>query len=117
DEGDGDGWNRASLLFDTLGPGELLEVPAASLLNRLFHEEGVQVLGERPLRFGCSCSRERVASMLRSLGGEEARAAVVDGRAEVRCEFYGERDHFDPDEFEAPLAQPEPTSDAPTGLQ
>src|SRR5690606_10455091 len=83
DEGDGDGWNRASLLFDTLGPGELLEVPAASLLNRLFHEEGVQVLGERPLRFGCSCSRERVASMLRSLGGEEARAAVVDGRAEV----------------------------------
>lgn len=117
DEGDGDGWNRASLLFDTLGPGELLELPAATLLHRLFHEEGVQILGGRPLRFGCSCSRERVSSMLRSLGGEEARAAVLDGRAEVRCEFCGERYHFDPEEIEALLAQPEPTSDAPAGLQ
>lgn len=117
DEGDGDGWNRASLLFDTLGPGELLELPAATLLHRLFHEEGVQVLGGRELRFGCSCSRERVSSMLRSLGGEEARAAVLDGCAEVRCEFCGERYHFAPEEIEALLAQPEPTSDAPAGLQ
>src|SRR5690606_31064601 len=44
DEGDEDGWNRASMLFDTLGEAELLDLPAATLLRRLFHEEGVQAL-------------------------------------------------------------------------
>lgn len=117
DEGDEDGWNRASLLFDTLGPLELLELPAATLLHRLFHEEGVQALGEQSLRFGCSCSRERVSSMLRSLGADEARAALIGGRAEVRCEFCGERYHFDPEEIEDLLAQPHPNSQPPASLQ
>src|SRR5690606_8289028 len=80
DEGDEDGWNRASMLFDTLGEAELLELSAATLLQRLFHEEGVQALGQKPLRFACSCSRQRVAAMLHSLGADEARAAVIDGR-------------------------------------
>jgi len=117
DEGDQDGWNRAGALFDTLGHAELLDAPAATLLRRLFHEEGVHVLGERPLRFGCSCSRERVSSMLRSLGEDEARAALIGGRAEVRCEFCGERYHFNPDEIEALFAQPAPTSEPPSRLQ
>ena len=117
DEGDDDGWNRAGALFDTLQAGELLELPAATLLRRLFHEEGVEVLGERPLRFGCSCSRERVSAMLQSLGEDEARAALIDGRAEVRCEFCGERYHFDPDEIEALFSQPAPTSEPPASLQ
>jgi molecular chaperone Hsp33 len=117
DEGDEDGWNRAGALFDTLSHGELLALPAATLLRRLFHEEGVQVLGERPLRFGCSCSHERVASMLQSLGEEEARAALIDGRAEVRCEFCGTRYHFDPDEIEALFSQPAATSEPPGRLQ
>lgn len=117
DEGDEDGWNRASALFDTLQPGELLDLPAATLLHRLFHEEGVQVLGERPLRFGCSCSRERVSAMLRSLGEDEARAALIDGRAEVRCEFCGERYHFDPDEIEGLFDLPDANSASPASLQ
>jgi len=117
DEGDEDGWNRAGALFDTLTQDELLALPAATLLRRLFHEEGVEVLGERPLRFGCSCSHERVSSMLRSLGEDEARAALIGGRAEVRCEFCGERYHFDPDEIEALFAQPAPTSEPPRRLQ
>src|SRR5690606_18760419 len=57
DEGDEDGWNRAVMLFDTLRPDELLQWPAETLLARLFPEEGVRLLGERPLRFACSCSR------------------------------------------------------------
>src|SRR5690606_41828414 len=47
DEGDADGWPRAGALFDTLATGELLELPAATLLRRLFHEEGVEAMGER----------------------------------------------------------------------
>ena len=77
DEGDSDGWNRAGALFDTLQADELLAVPGSQLLHRLFHEEQPAILAERTLRFTCSCSRERVAVMLQSLGGEEARAAPV----------------------------------------
>ncbi|HCR34007.1 MAG TPA: heat-shock protein Hsp33, partial [Stenotrophomonas sp.] len=39
DEGDDDGWARASALFDTLGKAELLATPAEQMLHRLFHEE------------------------------------------------------------------------------
>ena len=100
DEGDSDGWNRAGALFDTLQADELLAVPGSQLLHRLFHEEQPAILAERTLRFACSCSRERVAVMLQSLGGEEARAALTDGQAEVRCEFCGQRHLFSSDQIE-----------------
>lgn len=114
---DGDGWTRASALFDTLGGDELLAVPFDTLIHRLFHEEQPQALGGRPLRFACSCSRERVADMLRSLGPEEARAAVIDGAARVQCEFCGEAYRFEPAQVEALFATGEPTSAAPERLQ
>ncbi|KAF1711280.1 heat-shock protein Hsp33 [Pseudoxanthomonas kalamensis DSM 18571] len=89
DEGDEDGWNRAGALFDTLAEPELLDTSAETLLVRLFHEEQVQLLGTRPLAFACSCSRERVAAMLQSLGSEEAHAALQDDTVRVKCEFCG----------------------------
>lgn len=93
DGGDADGWNRAGALLDTLGDAELLTTGPATLVHRLFHEEGPQVLASRPLRFSCSCSAERVEAMLVSLGTEEASAAVAagDGAARVGCEFCGQR--------------------------
>lgn len=95
DEGDEDGWNRSSALFDTLDAGELLRTPASTLLTRLFHEDGVQLLGGRGLAFGCSCSTERVEAMLVSLGEEEAMAATassgIPGTAEITCEFCGQQ--------------------------
>lgn len=91
DEGDADGWDRAGALFDTLDSAELLALPTSELLHRLYHEEAPEILAERPLRFACSCSRERVAAMLQSLGSEEAHAALADDLAEVRCEFCGQR--------------------------
>jgi molecular chaperone Hsp33 len=105
DAGDEDGWNRAVALFETLSAKELLELPAELLLHRLFHEDGVEVLGVRPLRFGCSCSRDRVAAMLQSLGQQEADAAAAEGVAEIRCEFCGQQYHFDADQI-AGLFQP-----------
>jgi len=117
DEGDGDGWNRASVLFDTLGPEELLQWPAETLLTRLFHEEDIRLLGDKPLRFACSCSRERVAAMLESLGPDEARAAVVEGSAQVRCEFCGQAYRFSADEVEALFSERGPEAPAPGALQ
>ena len=94
DAGDDDGWARAGALFETLTPQELLDWTDTQLVTRLFHEDGVQLLGSRPLSFACSCSRERVEAMLTSLGAEEAHAALADGEALVRCEFCGQSYRF-----------------------
>jgi molecular chaperone Hsp33 len=117
DEGDSDGWVRAGALFDTLGETELLGVSTDQLLHRLFHEESPEILTERPIRFACSCSRERVASMLQSLGEEEATAALTGDVAEVRCEFCGQRYLFSPAEIGELFALPFVGLDAPTRLQ
>jgi molecular chaperone Hsp33 len=99
DSGDEDGWNRAVALFETLSPEELMAWPTETLLGRLFHEEAVEVLDVRPLRFACSCSRDRVGAMLHSLGQEEAEAAAVEGVAHIRCEFCGQQYYFDADQI------------------
>lgn len=117
DEGDDDGWNRVGALFDTLGEAELLSASVPVLLHRLFHEELPQVLTERPVRFGCSCSRERVASMLQSLGQEEAAAALADGVTEVRCEFCGQQYRFNPAQIAELFDHPAVDMEAPARLQ
>jgi len=118
DEGDEDGWNRANALFDTLGKAELLETPAEALVIRLFHEENAEAMGSRPLRFACSCSRDRVAAMLHSLGEEEARAAAEPtGAVEVRCEFCGREYHFPLTEFEILFHGADSSIPAPERLQ
>jgi molecular chaperone Hsp33 len=101
DDGDDDGWARACALFDTLSPRELLDWSADDLLTRLFHEDGVQLLARKPLRFACSCSRERVEAMLVSLGPDEAEAAAdaAGGEASIRCEFCGHSYRFDKQEI------------------
>ncbi|MCF7749185.1 Hsp33 family molecular chaperone HslO [Bacillus subtilis subsp. subtilis] len=118
DEGDNDGWSRASALFETLGKQELLDVAGNDLLHRLFHEETPELLGERALRFDCSCSRERVEGMLQSLGQEEARAAAEPtGAVEVRCEFCGQEYHFPLTEFAILFSESGVSSPAPERLQ
>lgn len=117
DEGDDDGWSRAVALFDTLTPRELLDVEGGTLLHRLFHEDGVQVLGHKSLSFACSCSRGRVEGMLVALGREEAFAALADGQAAVRCEFCGQSYHFDRGQMEALFASAGDLQPAPERLQ
>jgi molecular chaperone Hsp33 len=91
---DSDGWARASALFNTLSASELLDLQGETLLWRLFHDEGVRILNQQPLRFACSCSRARVEDMLRSLGPDEALAACTPGQAEIHCDFCGQGYQF-----------------------
>jgi molecular chaperone Hsp33 len=94
---DADAWPRIESLTGTLGAQELLSTPPEQLLYRLYHEESVRLYEPRPLAFGCSCTRERVTSMLRSLGRNEVEAALDarDGEIEVICEFCAQRYTFD----------------------
>ncbi|MDE2306995.1 MAG: Hsp33 family molecular chaperone HslO [Xanthomonadaceae bacterium] len=94
---DDDAWNRVMHLTATLGAAELLDSAPEQLLYRLYHEESVRLFERRALAFGCSCSRERVAAMLRSLGRDEVEAALAahGDEVEVICEFCAQRYCFD----------------------
>ena len=94
---DADAWSRVEHLTATLGREELLSTSPEELLYRLYHEETVRLFEPRPLAFGCSCSRERVEAMLRSLGREEIEATLEsqDGTIEVTCEFCARAYTFD----------------------
>lgn len=94
---DADAWPRVLQLTATLGADELLASAPEELLYRLYHEESVRLFAPRPLAFGCSCSRERVAAMLRALGRSEVEAALAAhaGEIEVTCEFCARVYTFD----------------------
>jgi len=94
-------YNRIALLAGTLTREELLTADADTILRRLFWEEPIRrfpvLRGEDGPRFVCSCSRERVGSMLKSLGREEIDGIVAEqGRVEIGCDFCGIKYHFDP---------------------
>jgi molecular chaperone Hsp33 len=94
-------FNRIAHLAATLTREELLTLDADTLLRRLFWEEDLRrfepLAGKRGPRFACSCSRERVGSMLRSLGRAEIDGIVVErGQVEIACDFCGRKYGFDP---------------------
>jgi molecular chaperone Hsp33 len=89
-------YNRIALLAATLEPAELLALAPEQVLRRLFWQERVRLFEPLQPRFACSCSRERVAAMLRSLGAEEVRGIVAErGEVEVGCDFCGAVQRFD----------------------
>ena len=94
-------YNRIALLAGTLTPEELLMQSADTILHRLFWNEPLKRLApisaEVGPRFACSCSRERVGGMLKSLGRAEVDDIVTEqGRVEIACDFCGIKYQFDP---------------------
>lgn len=93
---DPDAWNRVTRLGETVTDRELIGLPAGEVMHRLFHEEDVRVFESQAVSFRCSCSRERVANMLRSLGADEVHDILAEqGAVEVACEFCNQRYDFD----------------------
>lgn len=87
-EPDEDAWRRIVHLGDTVKADELLDLGPEELLHRLYHEDDVRLFEARPVSFRCSCSSQRVYSMLRMLGQDEVRSLVAErGAVEVTCEF------------------------------
>lgn len=91
-----DTWNRMAHLASTITDSELLNLPAETLLTRLFHQEEVRLFDASETQFFCSCSRESVANMLRMLGNEELESIIEEqGEIEVNCDFCNTLYHFD----------------------
>ncbi|MCS4292794.1 molecular chaperone Hsp33 [Comamonas sp. BIGb0152] len=93
-------YNRIAHLAASLTRDELLNLDVETILHRLFWEEKllrfVPEDGEGGPHFACTCSRERVGNMLRSLGQEESDSILEEqGMIEVGCEFCGQQYRFD----------------------
>jgi molecular chaperone Hsp33 len=90
-------FNRIAHLAATLTQEELLGLDVETILHRLFWEEKLLRFEPMTPRFACSCSRERVGAMLKSLGREEIDSIVAErGDVEIGCEFCGQQYRFDP---------------------
>jgi molecular chaperone Hsp33 len=93
---DEDAFTRISHLAATLTPGELLTLDTQTVLQRLFWEEPVRLFEPRHPSFHCSCSRERVRAMLKSLGRAESDAILAERKdIEIGCDFCGAQYRFD----------------------
>ncbi|MFL5091531.1 MAG: Hsp33 family molecular chaperone [Xanthobacteraceae bacterium] len=97
-----DAWVEGRSLISTVEDIELIDPALSSerLLYRLFHERGVRVFRNVAVRAQCSCSRDGVASMLRSFSADDRDHMVEDGAIRVTCEFCNATYVFAPGEVE-----------------
>jgi molecular chaperone Hsp33 len=95
-----EGWKRIQTLGETITNEELLSLPPETILRRLFLEEsaenGVRSFPARQIRFSCTCSRTKVADVLRMLGEEEVQSILTEqGAVETICDFCAKPYRFD----------------------
>ena len=94
-----DDWNRANLLLDTVETLEMIgpSVAPTDLLVRLFHEEGPRVFDAQPVRFGCSCSEEKVRNTMSIYSQKDiAKMTTEAGVVTADCQFCGAHYELDP---------------------
>lgn len=88
-------WEHARMVCETVTSSEMATVSTDTLLERLFWERPVFNLESRVVHWHCGCTRDRVASMLRSLGQNEVQDIIQqEGHVQVTCEFCGEKYAF-----------------------
>ncbi|CAB3689491.1 Hsp33 family molecular chaperone HslO [Achromobacter kerstersii] len=110
-------WDRTNALASTLKRDELLEADIDTLIHRLYWEDTLVAFEPASVRWHCPCTRERVASMLRSLGEEEVNSVLAErGQVDVSCDFCGKPYKFDAVDCAALFTpnQPPPDDAPPT---
>ena len=100
ENGRSEDYNRISILAASLTRDELLTLDVETILRRLFWEEKLlrfePQVGLMGPHFRCTCSRQRVAGMIRGLGVQEAEEILAErGDIEVGCDFCGKQYRFD----------------------
>lgn len=92
-------WNRVNILLDTVDTDEMIgpSVSSTELLVRLFHEEQPRVMDAQAVRFGCTCSADRVRQSLSIYSAKDiAQMTTEDGRVTADCQFCGAHYDMDP---------------------
>ncbi len=92
-------WRRTNLLLDTVQGDELIgpDLQATDVLFRLFHQEGPRIFDPLPVRFGCTCSEDRVRNSLSIYSAKDIRHMTTDdGIVTADCQFCGAHYELDP---------------------
>ena len=102
-------WEQVQALADTLTREEMLTLPPEEVLRRLFWETDIRAFDQKKPRFECTCSREKVASMLKMLGRTEVDSILEEqeGAIQVNCEFCRLPYRFDTQQVAALFADPQ----------
>jgi molecular chaperone Hsp33 len=96
---EGENWNRVNVLLSTVEDLELIgpSVSPTDLLLRLFHEEQPRVFDPQQVRFGCTCSEERVRQSLSIYSAQDIEKMTTDdGKVTADCQFCGAHYVLDP---------------------
>ena len=92
-------WNRANVLLQTVEEMELIgpSVSPTDLLVRLFHEEDPRVFDAQPVRFGCSCSEDKVRQAMSIYSQKDiGKMTTPEGIVTADCQFCGAHYELDP---------------------
>jgi molecular chaperone Hsp33 len=88
-------WQHLCTLAETTAAEELLATDQQSLLFQLFHQDPLRLFEEEPVRFACSCSRERCLSALLALGPTELGELLAEENPIIiDCEFCNQQYAF-----------------------
>lgn len=90
----------STLIEEGLSPEEILE--------EIIGKEHLKILDSLPVKFQCTCSKEKFANAMISLGAEELQDMIDnDGQAEAHCHFCNEKYHYSKQELEDLKAETE----------
>ena len=92
-------WTRVNALLDTVDDIELVgpTITPTELLVRLFHEEVPRIYDTQPIKFGCSCSADKVRQSLSIYSKKDIAYMTTDeGRVTADCQFCSAHYDFDP---------------------
>jgi molecular chaperone Hsp33 len=96
---DEENWTRVNTLLGTVEDLELIgpSVSPGDLLYRLFHEEAPRVYDAQAVKFGCTCSEERVRQSLSIYSAKDIeKMTTPEGRVTADCQFCGAHYDMDP---------------------
>ncbi len=94
-------WDHCRALFETIADDELIDpdISAATLVYRLFHEDGARLFEPKMLTRHCPCNRERLAQILARFSAGDQAEMEKDGRIGMTCEYCNRLFEFSPEEI------------------
>ncbi len=107
-----DDFNHLATLTETIKSEELIELPAADVLWRLYHQEEATVFDPTPVCFKCTCSFERCGEVLSTLPAQEVNQILEeDGKIDMHCDYCGSHYVYDAVDIAALRNTPAQSSD------
>lgn len=71
------------------------------IMNKILADFDMEILEKSDLKYYCNCSREKIETVIISLGSQEIESIIEEDRqAEVVCHFCNTKYHFDEEQLE-----------------